>query len=83
MCSPAVDPAWQLKINPDRIRLRALLSIQLPLQACSRKWHYLGQRTGQLCLWGDCPRGHKVGGMLILGPVVEFSGSINPRGKQK
>ncbi|MCA6114567.1 hypothetical protein J6524_06480 [Bradyrhizobium sp. WSM 1738] len=23
ICSPAVDPAWQLKVNPDGVRLRA------------------------------------------------------------
>jgi len=41
ICSPAVNPAWQLKVSMDRFRLRELVSILLAAEACNARWHYL------------------------------------------
>jgi hypothetical protein len=85
MCSPAVDPAWQFEINPDGVRLRELLSIQLPIQTCCRK--KARQRPAHVCReaspWAIAPRGDKVDDMLIIRQFVEFSGKSMSAGQPK
>jgi hypothetical protein len=54
MSVPAVDPAWQLEVNPVRVRLRELVSIPLAVQARNARWHYLVEFNSVACL-GKCP----------------------------
>jgi hypothetical protein len=82
MCPPAVDPAWQPEVNPVRARLRELLSIQLPVQAGRRKWHYLVQRIGGSAV-GAIAHMATRWDVLITLSSKNSGKSICPRGKPK
>jgi len=56
MSVPAVDPAWQLKVNPVPARLRELLSIQPFVKLAAD--HGVNS--------SNCPHGYKVDDLLIV-----------------
>lgn len=74
MCVPAVDPAWQLEVNPVRVRLRELVSIPLATQACNARWHSLVEFNSVARL-GKCPsRSAQVDASRTIGRIIEIVG---------
>ena len=73
MYVPAVDPAWQLKVNPVPARLRELLSIQPFFKLAAD--HGVNS--------SNCPHGYRVDDLLMFSNVAFSSKPLCPLAKSK
>jgi hypothetical protein len=71
--APAVDPTWQVEVSPVCSGLRELVSFSSLFKLAAVD----GDTTSNappIVIWGDCPHGCNVDGMLVIRQVVTLSG---------